>query len=52
MDLYIEEPRVLDNRPAAASRLAAELQLALCDQPSILSPSIRAPFASAFTTWP
>ncbi|MBX6419674.1 MAG: nucleotidyltransferase domain-containing protein [Nevskia sp.] len=32
VDLYIEVPQVLDNRPAAASRLAAELQLALGDQ--------------------
>lgn len=32
VDLYIEVPRVVANRPAAASRLAAELQLALGDQ--------------------
>lgn len=32
VDLYIEVPRAVPNRPAAASRLAAELQLALGDQ--------------------
>lgn len=32
LDLYVEVNRILENRPAAASRLAAELQLALGDQ--------------------
>lgn len=32
IDLYIEVDQVLDNRAAAASRLAAQLQLVLGDQ--------------------